>query len=345
MKEESLVDLFEIYDRTLDKVCHDLRVTEIPPWIERWYFRFIQINPILRYYPYYEHIKEWCDLGYDPDRIYRNEVDRLYEKGIKKYHPEFTDALLDSGFSRYMFCCDTTFSPSLYKWWYGARIYIHLTDTLSVERFEFSNNGLSTDNSTEDSASYSKWIEVNSDSLYRIYLKSKDQKFFNVYGFYEFRDKEVLLSKFEKITSDLKLKKSGLVKKLKIPEKTIKDCYRLIEYKSFNPNENDLIEIAKSSGILKTSVSGLVNSEESIDSVRSGVSRLNKLSNQILEATCNGEFPLTDAPELITELHKKMISEFYLSNPVEIFQYIRSQLPNKEEMYDAIRTEVIEARS
>ena len=345
MKEESLVDLFDFYDKTLDKVCFDLGVTEIPPWIERWYFRFIQINPIFRYYPYYEHIKENWSLDDDPNRIYRNYVDSLYEQGIKKYHPEFTEALLNLEFSRYMFCCDTTFSPSLYKWWYVARIYIHFVDSISVEKFEFSNKELNSNKFDEDIEAYSKWLETNKHSLYRMYLKSKDHESISFYGFYEYLSKDDLLSKFERITSNLQRKVPGLIKRLKIPEKTIKDCYRLIEYKAFNPNESNLIKIAKSSGILKTSVGGLANSLNSVDSVRSGVSRLNKLSNQIMEATCNAEFPLASSPESILNLYKKIINEFYSSSPCEIFQYIRSKLPDKKEMYDAIRTEVLEARN
>ena len=172
-----------------------------------------------------------------------------------------------------------------------------------------------------------------------------DHESISFYGFYEYLSKDDLLSKFERITSNLQSKVPGLIKRLKIPEKTIKDCYRLIEYKAFNPNESNLIKIAKSSGILKTSVGGLANSLNSVDSVRSGVSRLNKLSNQIMEATCNAEFPLASSPESILNLYKKIINEFYSSSPSEIFQYIRSKLPDKKEMYDAIRTEVLEARN
>jgi len=344
MKQESLVDLFEIYDKTLDKVCIDLGVNETPPWIERWYFRFIQINPIFRYYPYYEHIKEYWNPDDDPKGIYKNEVDNLYEKGIKKYHPEFTKALLDLGFCRYMFFCDTTLQSSLFKWWYVARIYTHFPDSISVEKFSFSNKELGPDKYHGDVEPFSKWLEINSDSLFRMYLKSKDIDVYNFYGFNEYLNKEVLLSKFEKITSSLQIKEPGLVKKLKIPEKTIKDCYRLIEYKAFNPEVNDLIKIAKESGILKLSVGGLANSLDSVDSVRSGVSRLFRLSNQIQEATCNGEFPSASNPDSIIGLYKKMVSEFYLSSPHEIFQYVRSTLPDKKDMYDVIRLEVLEAQ-
>ena len=103
-------------------------------------------------------------------------------------------------------------------------------------------------------------------------------------------------------------------------------------------------KIAKESGILKLSVGGLANSLDSVDSVRSGVSRLFRLSNQIQEATCNGEFPSASNPDSIIGLYKKMVSEFYLSSPHEIFQYVRSTLPDKKDMYDVIRLEVLEAQ-
>ncbi len=51
MKNQSLVDLFEAYDKAFDKACHELSITNIPEWRERWFYRFLLINPVWKYAP------------------------------------------------------------------------------------------------------------------------------------------------------------------------------------------------------------------------------------------------------------------------------------------------------
>ena len=44
MKNQSLVDLFDLYDLTFDEICQELNVTDIPTWQQRWFYRYYQVN-------------------------------------------------------------------------------------------------------------------------------------------------------------------------------------------------------------------------------------------------------------------------------------------------------------
>ena len=91
MKEQSLVDLFSLYDLAFDEVCSDLKITDIPDWHQRWFYRYLLINPAAKYTP----IPRLKEKYYVNEWVLEREkmLDCLYETGELVFDSEYNKLL------------------------------------------------------------------------------------------------------------------------------------------------------------------------------------------------------------------------------------------------------------
>ncbi|WP_108508648.1 hypothetical protein [Polynucleobacter acidiphobus] len=285
MKNQSLVNLFDLYDHAFNEVCNDLGIIDIPSWQERWLYRFLLINPVLTYYPYILFKEEFVttEEGLEDQRRIKN----LYEKGRVIKDPHYSSQLETSLAGRIADFLNPLTSENFSEWWFKyARNRIR--DNSDVQHFLL--NRYCGEWELSDSDQYRKWKKFNEEELHDIYKLMNNNHLTIVIPSYG--NKKNLLRQINQIL-DKYHRESTYTVETKTQESTVKDCFRVLEYMIVNPQANqDLLELASKANVLKISRAGINNiSEDSKNSVRAGVSRLIKMALEIMEASSYGFFP------------------------------------------------------
>jgi len=334
MKEQSLVDLFELYDQAFDEVCDELQVVDKPTWQHRWFYRFYQINLVPKLIYILENTNKDNEL---PELLVRLSKHDVYEDLL-----EATEKFYCSS--------DQTFV----KWWFtkAKNYFVNSKDKVKgIMTIKFNDEFRS-----QDTVFWlKKFYILIKDILQQKYRadhlliavpvrgsKKETMELIERYIDGSFSFNSLWSGKKNQNENPYEITKN------KIPLKTIKDCYRLLEYIAFNPKE-DLVDIAKNSGILEFSLLNLDGDRgiESLNSIRSGTSRLMTLTIELLQGSAYGFFP---APS-------KMPQKSYRKDPFnevrKIFPYLTSQqlfesarknLPPLAKMRAQIKKEMLDLR-
>lgn len=287
MKVKSLTDLFDLYDLAFNEVCNDLGIVDIPSWEERWLYRFLLVNPVLTYYPYILFKEEFISTeeGLEEQR----RIENLYKKGRLIKDPFYSSQLETSLAGRVTDFLNPLTSRNFSEWWfkYARNRIRNNSDVKEIRLNENVKEWL-----TLDSDQYKKWKESNEEKtqeIYKLTMSSHLTLMIPSYG-----DRKNILRQVNQILDECH-RVSPYTVQTKIHESTVKDCFRILECMIINPQSNqDLLGLAKQADVLKISRAGIDNiSEDSKNSVRAGVSRLIKMSMEIMEASSYGFFPTT----------------------------------------------------
>lgn len=335
MKEKSLVDLFDLYDQAFDKVCDELDIPDRPPWQYRWFYRYYQINLIPQFLAMTGKLlseeKSFPDPGWT---------------SFYKWSPEF------KSFEKTYYKFYSTFTDNFPIWWYKkARNHFSIG---SEEIHEF----MKLDR--EDSFSREGRLYWVSEFRYRLmqYSDNDSRSDHRIIFLPLLRTKEETVKLFEKYLDETgyfsKYSSPQLsdfhIPRVKVSEKSVKDCYRLLEYRVFNPN-SDLVDVALNSGIKKSSIAGLDKdnprdvSSPSLNSVRAGMNILNKQALNLLYGSSEGIFPssydwLDDYKKWPT-FHSNLFFNYYEHNPKWLFELVRNKMPHPDNMHAAIKADLL----
>lgn len=172
------------------------------------------------------------------------------------------------------------------------------------------------------------------------------------------RTKEETVKLFEKYLDDTgyfsKDSSSQLsdfhIPRVKVSEKSVKDCYRFLEYRVFNPS-SDLVDVALNSGIKKPSIAGLDKdnprdiSSPSLNSVRAGMNILNKQALNLLYGSSQGVFPSSydwlDDYKKWPSFHSNLFLNYYEHNPMWLFELVRKKMPHPDNMHAVIKADLL----
>lgn len=335
MKEISLVDLFDLYDQAFDEVCDELDISDKPPWQYRWLYRYYQINLIPQFLAMTGKLlsegKSFPDAGWAS--FYKRSSEFLsFEKTYYKFYSTFTD--------------------SFPVWWYKkARQHFSIGEEKIYELMSFDRGDYFSGKGKlywvgEFGYQLKQYSEKDSRSDHRVLflplLRTKEEtvKLFERYlddtGYFS-KDSSSQLSDFH-------------IPRVKVSEKSVKDCYRLLEYRVFNPS-SDLVDVALNSGIKKSSIAGLDKdnprdvSGPSLNSVRAGMNILNKQALNLLYGSSQGIFPssydwLDDYKKWPT-FHSNLFFNYYEHNPKWLFELVRKKMPHPDNMHAVIKADLL----
>lgn len=336
MKNQSLVDLFDAYDKAFDKVCHELGITKIPDWHERWFYRYLLINPVTRYSPSVSYNKEKFSKRFIQN--HQKLLDKLYSSGEKVFDPYYSNLLNKSMIPIDM----NTIAPFMYEtfasWWFlkGKKITEYSHKVVELDFHIFSTNWFY--NKSEDEE-YRRWTSAHSDSLRSIYSHS-------LIGYQtalipKFGSKKRILRQVKDLIEKNHYAERRILVKTKMPEKTIKACFRVLEHQILF-GKRKLLDIANSIDVLSISKAGLNDNygADSSNSVKVGVHRLSKLGLSIVNATSYMSFPKLDKSTEEEIGVKKIIADFFKLTTKETIINIQSKLPPVEDMEKVIKLDL-----
>ncbi len=316
--EKLYSDHFAAYDRIFDKVCDEFSVNLRPSWHHRWFYRFLQIS--ISYY-------------------YVWGMEQLKKKGIRR-PKNWQDHLPDfRAVNRTFAAFGDVWSFDLAQWWF------YIGQFQFIERPEFKLRELARIpmGYKQDQAEIKKCLDRLNDYIDTIFITPSHPDTL-ILGIPLNKSKKKLL---EEIT--IALDRNTLypqnkthfgnffINKTKLKEKTLKDCYRVLEIQVRNP-EISLIELAKLAGTLQTSLAGLNSdsSSQTAKSVRSGISRQLNLGLNIAENAARGIFPDTSSYPGVQSLFFKnndLYQPFYQSradhtlNESKLLEDLRRDIP------------------
>jgi hypothetical protein len=324
MKEQSLVDLFELYDQAFDQVCNEFGVKHIPTWRHRWMYRFFQIN----FVPHYiEIIEKLLEEGKEiPDgvlsELYLDKIE--YQELLritKKYYSPFYE--------------------SFPFWWFSRGKNYFSQNQEEVELFMHIEEGVS-----YQDKGLILWLYQFFDKLKKICAMPfrNDYLILSVPLKGSKKDTLELVKDFFDKNNILFSNKTGAYEesKTKMPLRSIKDAYRLLEFKAFNHTDN-LIDMAKGAGVLKVSAAGLDSDfgSDSTNSIRAGTVRLNNFALDLLSGLCIDVFPANFERGFDDgTTNRKIIDNYFESNPSLLFDQVRANLPQPSMMLSKIRDEM-----
>lgn len=335
MNNMSLVDLFDLYDQAFEEVCDDLGVVDRPLWQHRWFYRFYQINFI----PYY------LDLLNNR----RSEIKEISEKNLDEFQKSMPDSRsLKRTYQRFYHGLLGSFTV----WWYKTAWHHFSHGKEKIYEFmSFNRDGY-----------FSKKDRILWANKYDELLFEYNQSFNfpdqRVIFLPLLRTKEETVKLFEKYLNETGFYGKNAnhptpnvhISKNKVSEKSVKDCYRLLEYRTFNTH-SDLVDIALNSGIKKTATLSLDIKNprdihgQSLNSVKAGMAILNKQALNLLYGSSIGNFPsscdwIGDFSNNF-EFHNQLFIKYYENNPKWLFNLARKKIPQPENMYDEIRKEIL----
>jgi hypothetical protein len=336
MKEKSLADLYDLYDQAFNDVCNELGIVEVPSWEERWLYRFLLVNPVLTYYPYILFKEEFIttEEGLEEQR----RIENLYEKGRLIKDPLYSSQLEASLSGRVADFLNPLTSRNFVEWWFKyARNRIR--DTSDVKQVLLNEN--IKEWLTLDSDEYKKWKKSNEEKIHDIYTLTMNSHLTIMIPSYG--DRKKILRQVNQILDEYH-RESTYTVETKIHESTVKDCFRVLECMIVNPQANlDLLQLAEQADVLKISRAGINNiSEDSKNSVRAGVSRLIRMSLEIMEASSYGFFPTTGKwQDHGLEPGVKLIMRdcFKLISP-KLIEDIKINLGSHKKFKDQIRSDI-----
>lgn len=336
MKEMSLVDLFDLYDQAFDEVCDELGIINIPSWQERWLYRFLLINPVLIYYPHLLFKEEFITT--EEGLVEQRKIENLYEKGKLIKDPLYSCQLEASLSGRVAVFLNPLISESFSEWWfkYARKRIRETSDVKQVLLNKHLKKWL-----TFDSDQYKKWKKYENESIHDIFLLTMNSHLTLMIPSYG--DRKKILRQVNEILDEYH-RVSTYTVETKIQKSTVKDCFKILEYMIVNPQSNqDLLQLAEQTDVLKISRAGIDNvSEDSKNSVRAGVSRLIKMSLEIMEASSYGFFPtvgnwhdygLEPGVKLIMKDYFKLVSP-------KLIQDIKLSLGNCKNFKNQIRSDI-----
>lgn len=335
METKSLVDLFDLYDLSYDRVCDDLGISIRPAWQHRWFYRFYQVSLSPQYVAMCEN------LVAANKKFPNDELENFYKYGYI-YGP-YRDAY-------YKFY--STFTDSFPIWWYNrARQHFSMgkEDVYELMLFkreiEFTKQGRYL-MAGEFCYQLRKFSEIDARPDYKVIFMPM------------LRTKDETLKLFEKYIDETEYFSPGFhnqsssfyVPRVKVSEKSVKDCYRYLEYRAFNPKD-DLVTVALNSGIKKGAASALDKNNPkdagnpSLNSLKVGMTTLNKQALNLLCGASKGIFP-TSFDWLEDSWGRKNVSNFsfiryFDSNPSWLFRLVKKKIPHPDQMYDSIKSDLL----
>lgn len=333
MKNQSLVDLFDEYDKAFDEVCEELHVLETPTWQQRWFYRYYQINllPQITYLLYHNsEAFQFQELFGTHKNRYESES--IYETNQKFY---------------------STFSESFPNWWFkrAKNYFANRKDKVKpIIAIKF-------DDEFEEKSFITKLKYCAHDikSTYRqkfrpthllLSVPVRNSKKETIEIIEKYLDQTIYFSNFQRHYGRYSEHNPYNLPKNKIPLKTIKDCFRLLEYMVENP-EDDLVTIAQNSGALEFSRANLNSSRsaESINSIRVGTNRLIKVATELLHSNAYGFFPETRKIAEYESYILKVKDIFPLLTSKNLFDSAKVFLPKKDKMVSSIRSDMLKLKS
>jgi hypothetical protein len=336
MKDKSLVNLFELYDQAFDNACHELGITNIPDWHERWFYRYMLINPVFKYAPI---IHERCHLHPKMKPIdIEIFFQKLYQSGDLAIDEKYSNILKGS----YSSFISEILNPYLYNnfscWWFyaGKNKIRNDPKVMHIPLFDYTQNWFKKDGTK--SSPLERWSAANSKELEDIFYSIETH---NIVLLPKWGPKKEILKQVNSILNENHHEKLHIVQN-KISERTVKDCYRILEYQIYYGRKN-LLQIAEQTNILKISKASL-NSQhgnDSSNSVKVGVHRLSKLAMEMITETSFGTFPVFNKPH-----HSygkgvyEVLNDYFKLVTKGTLDRIQSKLPPVENMEKLIKSDL-----
>ncbi len=317
--ENLISDDFDQHDKVLADVCEKFQFNVQPSWHHKWYFRFLQISYS------YSYVRE-CEAVIKSGGV--NQV------GYKEHLPDY-----DLVNMTYQGLYDVWHFDFI-RWWaiFGQLQFSRQQD------FKCRELGL-----LEFGRKYNddqKNIFVNK------YIRYIDQVIDGfsypdvlILGLPMDKPKDVLIKQFIEIIDRYNVYPQPntahgnfYIKQTKLKESALRDCYRTFELRVRYPDIS-LIELAKMSNTLKTSLAGIKDDSESeaAKSVRSGTKQQINMAINIAEAAARGSFPYT---KKCIGLHNKYLSEIDYFK--QLFNVIQRVTPFKTQDSNLIVKELPE---
>jgi hypothetical protein len=279
MNAPSLVELFEHYDSAFDQVCDEFKIENKPSWQIRWFHRFYQINPVPRFVA---GVNDLVESGQ------HSKFTGFQELLFRQVFPQ--DTLLElTPFSNVYETFEKFYASrneSLPTWWFKTAKYYFSGIRDSVE--EISRVNMYGKIYPQEIEKHKIQLELN---LNRLSIKNPRPEYAILKVPLAPTKKQTLQiieeyfdgEKFYEFPWDFVNNRQIL--KTKMPSKSVIEAYRLLEFKSFNPDES-LVQLAKKSGLKKNAVLALSSSKPNLDSVNSarvGVFLHNKMALNTLQ--------------------------------------------------------------
>lgn len=312
MKQTSLVDLFELYDQAYDQVCEQMAIKKSPSWKHRWFYRYLLINPITSFH----------------HKIKKNKVEKV-EKGIEgnKFLNELYNLKLEYSLSVLVaHKLDPSFYKSFPDWYFNMIQSDENYAIHKVSRIDFNRQGAKWINYSDKEKEFQDWQKSNVEQIYELYQNSLLGH--DVYSIPRVGDKFKIMRNMKK-TLDINHRPSFNITENKLREITVKDCFRLLEYKAFNPKAT-LLKMAVDTNVLRISLAGIDGEYgvNSVNSVKAGVNRLNDLALEILKDSSYSYFPLKGKYiENDEEAVQLVFNNYFNTKPHLQMQKIKNSLP------------------
>jgi hypothetical protein len=336
MKNQSLVDLFDAYDKAFDKACHELGITNIPDWRERWFYRFLLINPVWKYAP----VNILSDRHRHPDlpKINIEEFfNGLYESSELIADKKYTKLLENSNAGHYSEVLNPCLFENFCSWWFyaGKKRIRYSTDIKEINFWNHLEKWY-LDDDTERNR-YERWKDTFSKEIEELFELTNDLHF--VLLIPKFGPKKEIIKQVNQALNKNHIEKFH-IRHNKITEKTVKDCFRILEYQILNGKKN-LLEIAKDTDILRISKANLYDKHgrDSANSVKVGVHRLSNLAMEIMNASSYSFFPTLDGWSDLSEnvqAVNEVLKDYFKLVKKDTISKIRSKLPVPNDMYSQI---------
>ncbi|QWD22479.1 hypothetical protein G6688_05025 [Polynucleobacter paneuropaeus] len=288
--KQLLSDQFCQHDHALKEVCRRHKFIVEPSWQHKWFYRYLQISLSYNYV-------------HDCERAARSKIQKIsdYKSTIADYDQvKFVE-------SAFFGVCDIEFI----RWWgiigqfqfnqndsyqnnvleticFGKK-YTQKDKSLMIKKYEEMLNNVISTPSHPDLLILSVPLNNSKENLIKSFTKNIEQ-------YMLFPQNEVAFGNF-------------FIKKSKLKEAALRDCFRTLEIKLRDP-EITLIELAKKSGTLKTSLAGIKENSktEFANTVRVGIKKQLDMAINLAENAARGVFPETKKihglNRLYSELHK-----------------------------------------
>lgn len=305
----SLVDLFDLYDQAFNEVCDSWNIVNKPSWQVRWFYRYLLINPAVRYYP----IKRFLDKDSSvSDRLRREKlIQSLYDSD---------DLILDDVISKTFSSCvlvGDCLNPNLFEsfseWWFTKAKNIfypkgHIRHVPVTEKFY----------GPEYQDDCKEWMLNNTVNIKLLHeLNYRDQ--YELLLVPKYGCKKNVLKEMTYFINQV-TQESAYIVQSKMTEKTIKECFKTLEFLVMNDNES-LASTAEKADVLKFSRFGIKNDPDGLNSVRVGMHRLINLAHEVLVASSYGYFPIVPFDNNFIKSDLKLtISKFRDLTPKSVFK-------------------------